>query len=144
MRYFVHSTLTQSRKYHQWSRPADPHMSPEIIGTPVTIRGGANVATFPDSRYGRHTPSGIATEVSEEQMDYLNGCPMFKKHMDKGFITVTTSKESPEKVARDLEKRDGSAPLTPDSPAFNAPDPEEQGEEKFITTAVRVLKKAIG
>jgi hypothetical protein len=143
MRFYIHSTLTHSHKYHQWSQPTDQNMIPEIIGIPVVIQGGANRATFPDDKFGRHTPKGVMTEVTEEQMDYLNGCSAFQKHVKQGFLTVTHSNEAPERIASDMEKRDNSAPLTPDSPEFNKPDPVEPEGETIVTKAVRVMKGAL-
>lgn len=139
MRFFVHSSLTKDHLYHLWSRPSDPNMSPEIIGEPVMIRGGANVATFPDSKFGRHTPHAVMTEVTEAQMDYLNQCPAFEKHVKRGFLTVTSSKHDPERIVKDMEKKDGSAPLTPSAPEFNRPDPNPE-DGAIATTSVRTMK----
>jgi hypothetical protein len=122
MRYFIHSTLSNPHIYTQWTRPSDQNMSPEIIGTPVRIEGGANIATSPESKKGRYTPKGVMTEVTEAQMDYLEGSTKFKKHKARGYIIVTQSKEDPEDIARDMKPKDNSAPLTPDSPELNKPD----------------------
>jgi hypothetical protein len=65
---------------------------------------------------------------------------MFLKHLKNGFITITTSKEDPDVVARDMQKRDNSAPLTPSSPELNKPDEKEEQSEGIVAKAVRVMK----
>ena len=131
-RFYVFSTLTNDHVYTQWTRPSDPNMGPEIIPRPVLINGGANRATYPDGAQGRFTPRGVRTEVTEAQMEYLNGSTMFKRHLKKGFITVTTSKEESDLVARDMQKKDNSAPLTPTSPELNKPEGPHLSDDKGI------------
>jgi hypothetical protein len=130
-RFFIFSTLTNSHLYHQWTRPADKHLGPEVIPTPVLINGGANRATFPDGKHGRYTPRGVMTEVTEPQMEYLDGCTAFQRHKKQGFIIVSTSKDDAENIARDMHPKDNSAPLTPESPELNKPGEEEVRVEGF-------------
>jgi hypothetical protein len=144
MRYWIHSTLTNDHLYTQWTRPEDKNLSPEVIPDPVFIKGGANRATFPDDRFGRHTPRGVMTEVTERQMEYLEGCWNFQRHKKRGLITVTTSKEDPEDIARDMHPKDNSAPLTDSSPELNKPDPPTAPGEGIVAKAVRVMQQAVG
>lgn len=78
----------------------------------VLVKGGANVA---DKRTIL-TPKGVSTEVTEEELELLKKHPLFKEHLQKGFVTVVDTKyrEEAEKAARSLEKKDASAPKTPD------------------------------
>ena len=75
---------------------------------PVRVNGGAGVA---DKHFV--TPRGVLTEVTDEEMEYLQQNPVFKVHVANGFIQIETKKADPEKVAADMSGRDPSAPLVP-------------------------------
>lgn len=147
MRHFVFSTLTKDHKYTQWDVPADKNQMPTIRGVPVIIKGGANRATFPEGSVGLHTPKGVVTEVSDQQMEYLDGCWKFKQHCQRGFLIVTSADTKPEIVAKDMEPKDNSAPLTPDSPEFQKegmPSLEGDSERKLIDKIADKVKQAMG
>jgi hypothetical protein len=76
----------------------------------VMIRGGAGVA---NDRLV--TPRGIATPVTEEQVEYLRQNPIFKLHEKNGFVHVSEAAEAKDadKVAADMTGRDNSAPYVP-------------------------------
>lgn len=75
---------------------------------PVLIKGGAGVAN--DRLI---TPRGVATPVTEEQVEYLRANPVFQLHEENGFITVSDTNLDPDKVAADMTGRDNSAPIVP-------------------------------
>lgn len=139
MRYFVHSTLSSDHQYTNWTRPSEKAMSPEVIPNPVLIKGGANMATSPDTKKGRHTPKGVMTEVTESQMEYLERCTAFKRHLKEGLVRVTTSKEDPEDIAKDMKPKDGSAPLTESSPELNKPGEGEVRKEGFLEKTMGLI-----
>lgn len=74
----------------------------------VFIKGGAGLAN--DRLI---TPLGIHTEVSDEDYEILLKNPVFKIHVDNGFIQVQDKKADAEKVAAGMQRRDKSAPLVP-------------------------------
>lgn len=75
----------------------------------VLIKGGSNVM----DKKRTFTPLGVATNVTEEELDWLLKHPLFKKHMDRGFIRITKNKQEPESVVGDMTTRDKSAQLAP-------------------------------
>ena len=84
---------------------------------PVVIKGGAGVA---NDRIV--TPRGVATEVTEEQVEYLRQNEIFKLHEKNGFVMVSESYADPDTVAADMTGRDNSAPVVPQDNI--APDAE--------------------
>lgn len=64
----------------------------------VLIKGGANVA----NKHGI-TMKAIETEVSEEDYKIIKESPVFKRMVERGFISTSKPKEP---------KKDKSAPLT--------------------------------
>lgn len=91
----------------------------DSLGGPVTIRGGANIATDPESRGGRHTPRGVMTDITEEQLAYCRENVQFTRHEHNGHLLVISDKRDPDEVAKEfMTPADGSAPLTPASPQF--------------------------
>lgn len=103
---FIYSTLSCDQRYVKWSdAPAG--------GTPreersILISGGANVANK-----NIITPQGVVTEVSEADLALLNENTLFQTHVKNGHITVQQKEVQVEKAVADMEKRDESAPLTP-------------------------------
>ena len=75
---------------------------------PVVIKGGAGVA---NERIV--TPRGVATEVTEEQVEYLRANQVFQLHEKNGFVMVSESYADPDDVAADMTGRDNSAPIVP-------------------------------
>lgn len=75
---------------------------------PVVIKGGAGVA---NERIV--TPRGVATEVTEEQVEYLRANQVFQLHEKNGFVMVSESYADPDTVAADMTGRDNSAPVVP-------------------------------
>ena len=123
--HYVYSTLTNSHRYTNWTRPSDPTLQPEIIGEPVTINGGANLATSPESNAGLRTPKGVLTVVNDEQLEYLRANSRFLSHEKQELIFVVSTKEKIDTVVRDMNPHDKAAPLTPSHPALNEKPKEE-------------------
>lgn len=75
----------------------------------VLIKGGHGVA-----RKDLVTPYGVKTEVSDADLELLEKHAVFKRKVDKGFLTVLKNKnEKTEKIANEMMNRDKGAPLTP-------------------------------
>lgn len=75
---------------------------------PVTIKGGAGIA---NERIV--TPRGVATEVTEGQVEYLRANQVFQLHEKNGFVMVSETYGDPDQVAVDMTGRDNSAPVVP-------------------------------
>jgi hypothetical protein len=109
---YVYSTATNSSYYCAYdSTPG----SPSVLKKKVEIRGGHNLNAAHNAaqKNNIYTPYGVRTEVSDADLEFLLGNPTFNRHVKLGFLSVDNKKVSPEKKARDMEQKDGSAPLTP-------------------------------
>ena len=109
---YVYSTATCSAFYclYDTSTPG-----PAVIKKKVEIKGGHNLnaAHDPKNKNNIYTPIGVVTAVSDEDLDFLLQNPTFNRHVKLGFLSVDSKKVNPEKKVRDMEQKDGSAPLTP-------------------------------
>jgi hypothetical protein len=96
---FVHSTLTNSQAYTVYDAAG---LTPVKS---ININGGNGLNN-------RHliTVNGAVTEVTEEDYELLQKNHLYQRHVANGFITVS-SDDNAERVAGDLESRDGSAPM---------------------------------
>ena len=102
---FVFSTLASDVAY---TNHAQGGADMPIDLPPVLIKGGAGVA---NDRIV--TPRGVATTVTEEQVEYLRANPVFQLHEKNGFVMVSESYADPDTVAADMTGRDNSAPVVP-------------------------------
>jgi len=102
---FVFSTLASDVAY---TNHAQGGADLPIDLPPVLIKGGAGVA---NDRIV--TPRGVATEVTEEQVEYLRANQVFQLHEKNGFVMVSESYADPDTVAADMTGRDNSAPVVP-------------------------------
>lgn len=102
--YYVYSTLTASNTYCDYVVGKDINR----VAKAVTILGGANLI----NKRGI-THKGAVTEVTDEDMAWLENNDAFKLHKENGFITVRRVEMNADKVAKDMEERDESSPLTP-------------------------------
>jgi hypothetical protein len=66
---------------------------PVPVGTGVLIKGGTGVADR-----NLVTPRGVMTEITAEELVYLEQNPVFQLHKRNGFITVEESNKDPERV----------------------------------------------
>jgi len=94
---YIASTLTNAQEYTVYDG-INPIKS-------IRVNGGHGLNN-------RHlvTLNGAITEVNDEDLGLLKSNPLFQRHVDNGFITVT-SDDNAERVAGDLESRDASAPM---------------------------------
>lgn len=101
----VYSTLACDNVYaqHVQSTKDLHHFEHKIL-----IKGGAGVAN-------KHliTPKGVATIVTDEQLEALEKNPGFAQHKKNGFITVQKSgNEAVDKAVKNMKADDESKPLT--------------------------------
>ena len=81
-----------------------------VVKKSILIKGGANVA----DKKTLITPSGVATEVSKEDLEILKANTAFKKFMERGFIKVleSGSKFKAQDEAEKMAEKDASAQIT--------------------------------
>ncbi len=107
--YYVYSTLTNGQRFVKYENMGND--LPVVVAS-VEINGGAGVAR----KQTLLTPYGVRTDISADQMDFLNQNAMFKKMVAGGWLTVTKATGwgvDPDAIAADMSQRDGSAPLVP-------------------------------
>lgn len=122
---FILSTMTNSVSYGFYNHVADL----PVIRDKVTIKGGTGLPSLRSGfgeagRDGEGAPiwtaEGIITPLPDERYDLVKDHPLFKKHLDKGYIKVLAKdisenhKEIKKQVA-DMTRRDGFAQLTKDT-----------------------------
>jgi hypothetical protein len=102
---YVYSTLSCDQNYadHKLSAAGQP-----VVNRVVLIKGGANIMS--DQLI---TPKGVVTEVSDDELAFLNTHELFLIHVKNGFLKVSKGQAlDPDKVAASsLEAKDASAPL---------------------------------
>lgn len=107
-RIFIFSTLAAAVRYTNYDKGGAD--LPVAVGDGVLIEGGTGVADK-----NLVTPRGVVTEVSPEQLVYLQQNPIFLLHKKNGFIAVEESAKDPERVIGEgMQPQDASAQLTPD------------------------------
>ena len=104
---YVYSTATCGAFYCLYESGSEKDLG--VVKHKVEIKGGHGVAT-PKTCI---TPRGVVTMVSDEDLEFLMKNDSFIKHMKAGFLTVDKKEVAPEKKAKDMAQKDGSAPLTP-------------------------------
>ena len=103
---YVYSTLTADNTYAGY-KPMQEGQQINIREHAVFIKGGANVANN-----NFITPLGVSTEISEEDLAFCLENPVFKMHMDNGFIKIDKKEIKIEKAVSDMQPKDEAAPLT--------------------------------
>ena len=103
--HFVFSTMATDISYVEYDA-GPPGGLPQIVRS-VTIKGGAGVATKK-----LVTPEGVATSVSDADLDFLLNNREFKRHAKDGFVLVGERKHEVDDVAADMSHADNSRPLT--------------------------------
>jgi hypothetical protein len=106
---FILSSLTNDTKYCFWEKKAENLV---VVKKEILIKGGANVA----DKKTLVTPNGASTEVSDEELALLKENPSFKRHLERGFVKIveTDNKYKAKEESEKLDKKDGSAQLTPE------------------------------
>ncbi|AHG75431.1 hypothetical protein X808_9080 [Mannheimia varigena USDA-ARS-USMARC-1296] len=112
---YIYSTLTCDQAYTIYSNGQNGLKVPQ--GS-ILVKGGTGIAN--DRLI---TPLGISTSVSAEELEQLKSNPIFKQHLENGFIVVQEDgkEQDAEKVAVDMSLDNKDAPITPsDYQAENA------------------------
>jgi len=104
---YIYSTLTSSQDYAIYETV--PNSTPVLVRT-IHIDGGANVANKQ-----LYTPYGARTLVSAEDLEFLQKNFDFQLHIKNGFITIDKVKKDVEVAVLDMQDKDKSAPLTPET-----------------------------
>ena len=110
----IYSTMACDNAYAIYNPPKDGDQRRTIKkddnGRPMkmVVKGGHGVA---NSNF--ITPQGVATSVDKDLYDLLKNDPSFKRHCDRGFLTVSeTTKKETKKVVKDMADGDKSKPKT--------------------------------
>lgn len=109
--WLVYSTLSNGTEIVDWD--VNPINNIPARKYSVVIKGGANVV----NRKGLITPLGVMTEITQEQMDFLNSQPMFLQHVKDGWMTCVKAggwRDDPDIVAANMASRDGCSPDKPE------------------------------
>ena len=103
---YVYSTLSCDQGYAIYDKGAD---GTPILNRVIHVKGQANI-----TNKVLVTPRGVATEVSDADLETLNKDYHFSEHVKNGFITFESKKFDADEVAKDMTKQDRSAPKTKD------------------------------
>ncbi|MCQ2299920.1 MAG: hypothetical protein MJZ81_07350 [Bacteroidales bacterium] len=101
--HYIHSTCSQDMTYPMYD-PGSPRSMSASYRKCVTIKGGANVK----DRYSLATPAGMVTEVTDQELEFLQRNEAFKRHVERGFMKVMDHERLD---VSDLVKRDGAAQI---------------------------------
>lgn len=106
----VFSTLATSQGYPLYPKitketPQGPIMPLEV----VYIKGGAGIADK-----NLITPRGVATQVTDHQLEIMEQDEVFKLHVKNGFIKVEAKDRKIEKAVYGMAPRDKSGPKLPE------------------------------
>lgn len=131
---YVISSLVSAQQFNVYEELSSDDrksgISPRILHS-IKIKGGAGIADK-----ALHTPHGVVTPVSDEDLDALRKIPAFIEFEKKGFMTVETSGSEPagDKFATAMEIDHGSAPR---SFAHYAEKDESRPEQISIAESVQ-------
>jgi len=100
---YVYSTLSADTSYPTWHKSGGDQM---VKGPDIIIKGGANVADK-----NLVTPRGCVTTLTDEQFAQVEANSVFKRHLERGYVSVDKRRVDPEAAAADMTTRDVSAPL---------------------------------
>lgn len=95
---YITSTMSNSVNYAVYGKSAG---GLPIVVKEITINGGSNVINKT-----LVTPQGVVTQVSDADLELLEAHPVFKMHMENGYLKVhRLAKEN----TSGLEEKDNSA-----------------------------------
>lgn len=106
---YIASTSTCPTSYTEWSHGPDNRL---IKGRSVVIKGGYGMANE-----NFVTPQGaVITEVTEDELNFLQSDHHFKEHEKNGFVTIIAGRKAPsgERVEKDMSPGDKSQPIRPE------------------------------
>ena len=75
----------------------------------ITVNGGADVI----NKRSLMTPSGVVTELTDEQIDKLKTHPLFQEHLKNGAVAIVNTEKDAKKAEKDLEE-DKSSQIKPE------------------------------
>lgn len=122
--WFVYSTCTNGTDFVEWASGAND--IPRKVRS-VSIQGGAGIV----QRRTLVTMLGVKTDVTQEDMDFLNSNQEFMRMKSEGWLTVVKAsgwQADPDSVAADMSQRDGSSPFVPND--FGEEDAPRVGKDK--------------
>jgi hypothetical protein len=96
-KFYVYSTMSSDNDYINYENG--------IAKSKITIAGKANVA----NKLTLLTKSGVLTSLDENEYNLLKTNSHFKKHLDKGFLTVESKQFDEDKISKNMTKKDKSA-----------------------------------
>lgn len=105
---YIYSTLACDQEYTSWTIHKLGMEVKAVPGNSVKIKGGAGLADK-----NLHTPHGVVTTVTDDELALLKTIDAFNKHVELGYLTIDDSKSDAEVVAADMSRDDKSRPLTP-------------------------------
>lgn len=94
-----------------------------VVRKTISIKGGSDVI---DKRT-LLTPQGVVTELSKDDLDELKTHPVFRMHLENGYITINDNEKTANKAGEKLEV-DKSAQITDE-------DYENGNEKKQMVAA---------
>lgn len=103
----IYSTLSASVEYTFYKSNDVKELG--IIERKILVEGGAGIANKVFQ-----TPEGLVTVVSDDDYEHLKNHQVFQMHVKNGFIKVEKNTAPIDKVVAGMQKRDQSAPLTPE------------------------------
>lgn len=110
MAYHIYSTLANGQAYTVYlPKVEEKSQAARKFKQQVVIKGGAGVASK-----NLITPRGVRTEITDQEYGAIADHFCFRHHVKEGFIVVEKVKANANKVARDMNDSDGSAPKTED------------------------------
>jgi len=135
---YVISTLTADNRYVGWNKSGGVNM----IERSVVVRGGAGIPRASDAGDGA-TPSGVRTQVSDEDAEFLANHPHFQQHAKGGFVKIVNTAQDPEKAAQSMDK-DASGPKTAKDVAADNKKNEKDDGTPPLQAVQNNSKKAAG
>lgn len=76
-----------------------PNGTNKVVKT-ISINGGSDVI----DKKTLITPLGVVTEINKAELDELMQHPVFKTHLENGYISINENEKNIEKNAEKLEK----------------------------------------
>ena len=105
---YVYSTLTSSVAYTIWAN-SQGDRGLATAQKQIVINGGSGVM---DSKVV-HTPHGVATTVTEDELVLLEENSVFQLHVTNGFITTAKKDIKVDVAVKSMRNKDASSPLNP-------------------------------
>lgn len=109
---FIVSKASQDIEYIGWTKGKNGLNKKQKS---IVIKGGANVL----NKKTMETVNGVVTEISADDLKFLETLSTFRRHRERGWLTVCKSRNDADKKAAAQEKdedgnvvKDGSAQLT--------------------------------